>query len=112
MKGNRFIFTVLFLITLGIPGLSIQQAKNSTPILRPLEVDDITAWKSIWAAVISNNGEWFAYKLCPNMGDSEVVVRNPKKEIEFRYPIGDLQRSFLKDQILFFSIMGYYTTIC
>jgi len=56
---------------------------------KPLQVDDILAWKRLTSPVISNNGEWFAYRISPAEGESEVVVRNLKSGKEERYAIGD-----------------------
>jgi len=56
---------------------------------RPLQLADIVAWKRLTAPVVSDNGEWFAYRLGPSEGDGEVIVRNLKTGAEQRYPIGD-----------------------
>ncbi len=50
------------------------------------------AWKRIQNAAISNDGQWFAYKVAPNEGNSEVVVRSMKDGKETRYPIGEQPR--------------------
>src|SRR5690349_13173714 len=56
---------------------------------RPMQLSDILAWKRITAPTLSNNGEWFAYRLAPAEGDAEVVVRNIKTGKDQRFPIGD-----------------------
>src|SRR5207247_1889090 len=56
---------------------------------KPMQLADILAWKRITAPAISNNGEWFAYRLAPAEGDAEVVVRNVKTGKDQRFPIGD-----------------------
>ena len=42
--------------------------------------------------MVSHDGQWFAYKISPNEGNSEVVIRNLKDGKEQRYPIGELPR--------------------
>lgn len=68
----------------------LQAADGTTP--RPIQLPDILAWKRIQSQVVSNDGQWFAYKLSPNEGDSEVVIRNLTEGKEQRYPIGELPR--------------------
>lgn len=58
----------------------------------PLKVPDVLAWKRIQTPVVSNDGQWFAYKLSPNDGDSEVVLTHLVDRKEQRFPIGLLER--------------------
>ena len=59
---------------------------------RPLQLADIIAWKRIQAPSISNDGAWFAYRVSPAEGDSEVVMRNLKDGKDLHFPIGELPR--------------------
>jgi hypothetical protein len=56
---------------------------------KPIQLADILAWKRIQNPVVSNDGEWFAYRIGPAEGDAEVVIRNLKSGKELRFPIGD-----------------------
>ena len=56
---------------------------------KPLGLPDILAWKRIQTPVVSNDGEWLAYRVSPAEGDGEVVIRNLKSGKETRFPIGD-----------------------
>ncbi len=58
----------------------------------PLKLSDVLAWKRIQTPVLSNDGQWFAYKLAPNDGDAEVVVINVQNGKEQRFPIGEMPR--------------------
>jgi len=58
---------------------------------KPIQLSDILAWKRIQAPAVSNDGQWFAYRLAPAEGDAEVVVRNLKTGADQRFPIGDPQ---------------------
>ncbi|MBS1835648.1 MAG: hypothetical protein JST65_23225, partial [Acidobacteria bacterium] len=45
---------------------------------KPMELKDILGWKRIQTPVVSPDGQWLAYVLAPNEGDSDVIVRNIK----------------------------------
>ncbi|MGC9057433.1 MAG: hypothetical protein ACP5J6_11340 [Candidatus Saccharicenans sp.] len=47
----------------------VQPAKPE-PALRPIEIKDILAWKSISYSRVSDDGRCFVYVLAPNEGDS------------------------------------------
>jgi acetyl esterase/lipase len=56
---------------------------------RAMELADILAWKSISTVQVSPDGRWFAYRISPLDGDSEVVVRQTQGDKEYRFPVGD-----------------------
>jgi dienelactone hydrolase len=56
---------------------------------RPLQLPDMTSWKRILTPAVSNDGQWFAYRLAPAEGNAEVVVRNLATGKETRFPVGD-----------------------
>jgi dipeptidyl aminopeptidase/acylaminoacyl peptidase len=66
------------------PAASMQQAAK-----RPVEVEDVIAWKTVGTPVLSNDGQWFAYRLAPQEGDAEVVVRRVGADKEWRFPAGE-----------------------
>ena len=53
---------------------------------------DILAWKSIRGTALSNDGKWFAYRLAPNEGNAEVVLRQTQGKKEMRFPVGSSRR--------------------
>ena len=57
---------------------------------RPIELGDIMAWKGINATALSENGEWFGYRIGPLEGDSEVVIRQTKGDKEYKFSIGEI----------------------
>ncbi len=59
---------------------------------RPIQLADILAWKRIQAQVISNDGVWFAYRVSPAEGNSEVVIRNIRDGKDQHFPIGEIPR--------------------
>ena len=63
------------------------QAAAQTP--RPIEVTDIASWKRVQQPIVSNDGAWFAYRLSPNEGDGEVIVRRLSDNKELKFPAGE-----------------------
>ena len=57
--------------------------------LKQLDPADLSFWKNIRFAALSNDGKWFAYQLAPNEGDAEVVVRPTAEGQERRFKIGE-----------------------
>ena len=55
---------------------------------RPLTIDDVVAFKSIGATALSPNGQWLAYRLAPQEGDAEVIVRSTTTDKEMHFPVG------------------------
>src|ERR1700733_9823432 len=59
---------------------------------RPIQLNDILAWKRIQVQSVSPDGTWFAYRISPAEGNSEVVVRNLKDGKEQHFPVGEIPR--------------------
>ena len=93
MKERKNILIVLLLTVFLIPCISAQEEKAAPAKLRPIELEDILAWKRIRSSVLSNDGQWFAYRVSPNEGDSQVIIRKSKAEKEFKFPVGEAGRS-------------------
>jgi len=85
---QRVLLAVLFAAACFLPLRSATE--GSAP--RSIQLPDILAWKRIQSPMVTNDGQWFAYKLVANEGNSEVVLRNLKDGAEQRYPIGELPR--------------------
>lgn len=68
---------------------SVRLVGSASTDRRPIALEDILAWKSIAAAELSPDGRWFAYRLSPLDGDSEVVIRETRGAKEYRIPVGD-----------------------
>lgn len=56
---------------------------------RPLGVTDVADWKRILQPIVSNDGQWFAYRWAPNEGDSDVVIRRVSDGKELKFPAGE-----------------------
>src|SRR5688572_8223173 len=56
---------------------------------RPIELQDIINWKTIGATALSNDGQWFAYRVAPGEGDAQVVVRSTRTGKETTFDVGE-----------------------
>ena len=70
------------------PAATMQQAVQSK---RPIELQDIINWKSIGTTAVSNDGQWFAYRIAPGEGDAQIVVKRARGgEKELTFEAGEL----------------------
>ena len=56
---------------------------------RPIEIEDVIAWKSIGSTVLSADGQWFGYRVAPQEGDAEIVLKRVRADKEWRFPAGE-----------------------
>jgi len=92
MKKARNKILVLLWIFLFLPSYSTFSEEKAAKEPRALEdIQDILAWKSIRSPSISNDGQWFAYRLSPQEGDGEVIIRKTKADMEHKFPAGEVQ---------------------
>lgn len=98
MKTRRFVLTCIALVLAINPAFAFPQAATkpapqaeSAKAPRPLEFKDALGWKRVSSPVLSSDGQWFAHKLVPNEGDSEVVLRRNQDGKEWRFPTGESQ---------------------
>jgi len=80
---------ILVLAGLGLPAPVASQEAEEAQQPRPIGLQDILAWKRIVGPTLSNDGAWFAYRLSPGEGNSELVVRRTADETEHRFPVGE-----------------------
>src|SRR3954469_25618007 len=86
LRHARLVFSVavLTVATLAGPAAQVQKASG-----RPVDVEDVTAWKTIATPVLSSDGQWFGYRLAPQEGDAEVVLKRVRADKELRFPAGE-----------------------
>jgi dienelactone hydrolase len=53
-----------------------------------LQLRDVLTWKRIRGVALSRDGQWFAYRAGPDMGNNEVIVRQTKGDKEFKFSAG------------------------
>src|SRR5262245_8942465 len=92
MRANRrrLILTVAFTAVLPLVGPAAQM-QQAAAAKRPIELEDIVAWKAIGATAISNDGQWFAYRFAPGEGDAQVILKRIRGDKELKFDIGDPQ---------------------
>ena len=49
-----------------------------------------SSWKALGSTVLSNDGQWFGYRLAPQEGDAEIVVKAVRADKTMRFPIGEV----------------------
>jgi dienelactone hydrolase len=85
---RRLVLTLALaaLVPLLGPAPSMQPAAPK----RPIQLEDTINWKSIGATVVSNDGQWFAYRIAPSEGDAQIIVRRTRAgEKEMTFDIGE-----------------------
>ena len=66
------------------PAATMQKAAK-----KAIQLEDIINWKAIGATTVSNDGQWFAYRLAPGEGDAQIVIRATRSDKELKFDIGD-----------------------
>src|SRR5688500_6958156 len=56
---------------------------------RTIQLDDIVNWKTVGANALSNDGQWFAYRMAAVEGDAQLVVRHTRAEKELKFDLGE-----------------------
>jgi hypothetical protein len=89
--GSTRILTSLFALIIALQmALAQAPAVTDQPLApRSIELRDALVWKRISSPTVSADGKWFAYKLVPNEGDSEVILRRLTDGQEWRFPAGE-----------------------
>ena len=76
------------LLPVAEPTATMQSAAQQR---RPIALQDIITWKSIGTTAVSNDGQWFAYRIAPGEGDAQVVVKRAKAgEKELTFEVGEI----------------------
>jgi dienelactone hydrolase len=67
----------------------LRKAESAGPPARkPIELADILAWRRVGGSSLSPDGKWFAYRVSPAEGKSEVVARRTDGDQEYKFPAG------------------------
>ena len=91
LKIRRVLFAIFLIAAIGCSSVFAAQAQTVSK-LRPIELKDILGWKSINFSAASVDGTWFACRLAPAEGNSEVVFKQLKGDKEYKFPIGESPR--------------------
>ncbi len=74
----------LFAAVLAFVPLGAQDAAK-----RPIGLDDILAIRALGVTSLSTNGQWLGYRLSPQQGDSEVILRATSGDKEMKFAVGE-----------------------
>jgi len=96
MKHVQKVFVLLLLTLLLAPTYASDTKTDSIKTPRSIELQDILAWKNVTSTALSNNGEWFAYQVAPNKGDSEILIKQTEGDSTYKFPIGENSRTSIK----------------
>ena len=86
---RRLVLTFALLIVPSLVPLAGPSATMQQAAKRAIELQDIINWKTIGTTVVSNDGQWFAYRIAPGEGDAQVVVK--------RSSVGETERGGDRD---------------
>ena len=87
-KDTKWLVVCLAVLLLNSAhGLDAGEDKKEDP--KSIELEDILAWKNIRSSMLSNDGQWFAYRLSPNEGDSDVIIKETKGDSTYTFPGGE-----------------------
>lgn len=94
MKSMRlrlfFVIALVSAIPVFAPVASMEQPAAPAAAKKLIEIEDVTAWKTVSTTAISNDGQWFAYRVAPQEGDAELTVRNIASGKETKFPLGEV----------------------
>src|SRR5690349_297622 len=71
---------VLLAIAVLVAGPYLVPVTTQQAAKRPVEIEDVIAWKTIGSTVLSADGVWFGYRLAPQEGDAEIVLKRVRGE--------------------------------
>jgi fermentation-respiration switch protein FrsA (DUF1100 family) len=77
MKSNQHRLALALALVV-VPLLQWSATMQQATTAKPMELQDIVNWKSIGTTAISNDGQWFAYRIAPGEGDAQVVVKRTR----------------------------------
>ena len=86
MKLLRPFVALFVLVTVSLDRLVLRAAADT----KPLTLDALLAWKNIESAFVTTDGAWLGYRLSPNQGDDEIVLRHTQTERELRFSAGEV----------------------
>ncbi|MCR4373993.1 MAG: prolyl oligopeptidase family serine peptidase [Acidobacteria bacterium] len=77
------VLPLVFVVAALVPATAQNTAK------RPIGLEDILSFRAMTTTSLSPDGKWFAYRVAPLEGDSEVIVRSTSGAQEWKFPAGE-----------------------
>lgn len=69
--------------------LSSLKAQSTAAAKRPMDIEDVIAFRAMGVSQLSSDGQWLAYSMRPTQGDSEVIVKSTSTDKEMKFPVGE-----------------------
>ncbi len=85
---RRSFLLALIALVLVLPFVPVE-AQSTAAAKRPMDIEDVIAFRNMGTTTLSNDGQWLAYSMRPTQGDSEVIVRSTATDKEMKFPVGD-----------------------
>lgn len=105
---TAMLSALLALILVPVQGLSQEEEPGrAADSPRPIGLQDVLDWERINTTVLSDDGAWFAYRLSPTEGNSEVVVRSTVDDTEHRFSIGEVASMYGGGSLVFSDDSGW-----
>jgi hypothetical protein len=90
MRRNRSTVLIFVSFALLLSTARFHAAIPSSPEQRAIDFNDAAAWKGVNATALADRGDWFAYRLSPQEGDSTVTIRQTNGITEYKFSIGEI----------------------
>ena len=68
---------------------AVSTAPANAGAKRPLDIEDVIAFRGLGATLLSPNGQWLAYRMSPTQGDSEVILKSTGSDKEIKLAVGE-----------------------
>jgi acetyl esterase/lipase len=84
MRRRIILSLPLVLVAVALVPLSAQNATK-----RAMSLDDILSFRALSTTSLSPDGKWFAYRVSPLQGDSDIIIRSTTGAQEWKFPAGE-----------------------
>jgi len=85
--ARRTFLSALLALALVLPFVPVKA--QSTAAKRPMDIEDVIAFRNMGTTTLSNDGQWMVYSMRPTQGDTELIVRSTATDKEMKFPVGD-----------------------
>lgn len=90
MRRQRTTVLIVLSLALLLSATRFHAAIPASPEQRAIDFTDAAAWKGVNATSLADRGDWFAYRLSPQEGNSTVIIRQTNGTTEYKFPIGEV----------------------
>ncbi len=80
---------VMIALPLAVMAAALVPLSAQNAAKRPMSLGDIMSFRAMTTTALSADGAWFAYRVAPLEGDSEIVVRHTSSGQEHKFQVGE-----------------------